>query len=111
MKSTPYDRFFKKLFIAILFTLRVFARNLLLSAYILNFIKFKDRKHLIKDLLQILFMKQKICYHVVLSFFFVVFFYFFLMLELLSSVSREYIFHAEMENIKRCKKGIDKSEL
>ena len=29
LKSTPNDRFFEKLFMAILFTLRVFARNLL----------------------------------------------------------------------------------
>ena len=29
LKSTPNDKFFEKLFIAILFTLRVFARNLL----------------------------------------------------------------------------------
>ena len=29
LKSTPYDRFSEKLFMAILFTLRVFARNLL----------------------------------------------------------------------------------
>ena len=30
LKSTPNDRFFEKLFMGILFTLRVFARNLLL---------------------------------------------------------------------------------
>ena len=41
LKSTPNDRFFEKLFMAILFTLRVFARNLLykkLESYVHKFL-------------------------------------------------------------------------